>query len=370
MVVKIPFCKPVFNKEMEEAAVNALRNERFVLGESVQKFEEEFAKYCNTDHAISTSSGTNALQLALLASGVKKDQQVLTTPTSFIATANCILHAGATPIFCDIDDTYNLDPNKIIDRLTPKTKGIMPVHLYGYPCDMDGILDAANKFDLFVIEDACQAHGALYKGKKVGSLGDIGCFSFYSTKNMTVCGDGGMIVTNNESIAKEIEKLRNCGRATWNEMDVVGYTARLNTANAAIGIIQLKNLDEWNEKRRKNADIYINKLQNIGDIILPPKEVDVKSVYHLFVIKARHRDELKIWLESNGISCGIYYPIPIHLQPIYKRLYGYRGGEYPISEKHSEEVLSLPMFPDLTKEEIEYVCEKIEEFYNKRNIKS
>jgi dTDP-4-amino-4,6-dideoxygalactose transaminase len=370
MVVKIPFCKPVFNKEMEDATVNALRNERFVLGESVQKFEEAFAKYCGTDYAVSTSSGTNALHLALLASGVKKDQQVLTTPTSFIATANSILHAGATPIFCDIDDTYNLDPNKIIDRLTPKTKGIMPVHLYGYPCDMDGILDAANKFDLFVIEDACQAHGASYKGKKVGSLGDIGCFSFYSTKNMTVCGDGGMIVTNNESIAKEIEKLRTCGRATGNEMNVIGYTARLNTANAAIGIIQLKNLDEWNEKRRKNADIYINKLQNIGDIILPPKEVDVKSVYHLFVIKARHRDELKIWLESNGISCGIYYPIPIHLQPIYKKLYGYRGGEYPISEKHSEEVLSLPMFPDLTKEEIEYVCEKIEEFYDKKNIKS
>lgn len=365
---KIPLAKPVFNKEMEKAAVSALWNERFVLGESVYKFEEEFAKYCGVDYAVSTNSGTDALQIALTALGVKQGQHVITSPASFIASSNVILHVDATPILADIDlETYTIDPRQINQVIGRKTRAVIPVHLYGYPADMDSINEIADKHGLYVIEDACQAHGAFYKERKVGTLGDVACFSFYPSKNMTVAGDGGMLVTNDEKVANKAAKLRDCGRKTKYVHDLVGYTARLNTVNAAIGRVQLKHLDEWNEKRRMNAQIYDRLLSDIDELILPPKgDGETRPVYHLYVIRTRHRDSLKEWLESNGIQCEIHYTLPIHLQPVYKKMFGFKEGTHPRSEELCRTCLSIPMYPDLAVREINFVSEKIHEFFATR----
>jgi perosamine synthetase len=358
---------PTFDKEMEEAALNALRNEHFVLGEGVYKFEDEFARYVGAEYAVSTNSGTAALHFSLLALGISRKHQVITTPFSFVATANSILHAGATPVFSDIDlKTYNIDSDRIAQGITKRTKAIIPVHLYGNPCDMQRIIEMAENHGIKVIEDACQAHGAEWNGLNIGTIGDVGCFSFYPSKNMTVCGDGGMIVTNDENVAKITSKLRDCGRKTKYEHDIVGYTSRLNTANAAIGRVQLKRLDEWNEKRIQNASTYNKLLSDLDEIVLPPTgNGRIKPVYHLYVIRTTSRDELRKWLEGNGIQCGVHYPLPIHLQPIYKKLFDFKGGEFPVSEFVSQTCLSLPMYPSLTKDNITYVCEKIHEFYEK-----
>jgi perosamine synthetase len=359
----IPLAKPVFDEEMKRAAVDALENERFVGGESVHKFEEEFAKYCGTDYAISTSSGTHALQFALMAIGVRSGDEALTTPLSFIATANAVLHAGGTPRFADIDDkTFTIAPLLMAREIGPKTKAVIPVHIYGYPADMDPILDIAHNHNLKVIEDACQAHGATYKGKKAGSLGDVGCFSFYPSNNMTVCGDGGMAVTNDEKVAKIIVKLRDCGRISQYEYDVVGYTARLNTVSAAIGRVQLRRLDKWNERRSQHAELYDRLLSDVKGLKLPPGEgPDAKPAYHLYVIRVKRRDTLKAWLDQNGVQCDVHYQLPIHLQPIYRGVYGYARGNYPVSELTCMEVLSLPMYPGLTESDILFVSERIHE---------
>lgn len=363
--VKIPLAKPVFNKEMERAAVNALLSERFVLGESVFRFEEEFARYCCVDYAVSTSSGTDALVIALLASGVRRGQQVVTSPASFVATSNAALHAGAVPVFADIDlRTYTVDPEKVKKAVNRKTGAVVPVHLYGYPADMDFVRDIADKHGLIVVEDACQAHGALYKGRKAGCLGDVGCFSFYSSKNMTVAGDGGMLVTDDRKIAEKAAKLRDCGRKAQYVHDMVGYTARLNTVNAAIGRVQLKYLDGWNEKRRRNAEAYDRLLSDLELIVPPDGNGVIKPVYHLYVIRTRARDRLKVWLEWNGIQCGVHYGLPIHLQPIYRKMYGFRRGTYPKSEELCKTCLSIPMNPELTISEISFVSEKIHDFFN------
>ena len=367
--MNIPLAKPVFDEEMKSAAVNALQNEKFVMGESVFRFEEEFAKYCGVKRAVSTSSGTFALQLALQALGVKPKDKVLTTPYSFIATANAAYCAGATPVFADVDiKTCNLDPLKAKQKLSNEAKSIIPVHLYGYPADMESILDVAAEQECSVVEDCCQAHGAKYHGKRVGSIGDVGCFSFYPSKNMTVCGDGGMAVTNNEEVANKIAKLRDCGRKSHYEHDMIGLTARLNTVNAAIGRVQLKKLEEWNEKRRNVARQYNSLLSDIEELALPPNESRVITpVYHLYVVKTNKRDELKTYLESKSIQCGIHYPIPIHLQPVYKQLFGYEEGDFPSSELVSKEVLSLPMYPDMEKTAVEQVSQSIHEFFAKKN---
>jgi dTDP-4-amino-4,6-dideoxygalactose transaminase len=356
----------VFNKEMEEAAINALRNEKYILGESVSKFEEDFAKYCNTDFAVAVSSGTNALHLGLLAEGIKQNAEVITPASSYIATSNSVLHANGRPVFCDINESYIIDTNQIKQKITEKTKGIIPVHLYGHPTDMDEVNDIAEKNNLFVIEDSAQAHGALYKGKKTGSLGDIGCFSFYSTKNMTVCGDGGMITTNNERIANTIELLRNHGQHPKDVHTILGYTARLNTVNAAIGIIQLKYLPKWIESRRNIAKMYQDLLSDVDEIILPPGDIDDKKPsYHLFEIKTKRRDELIVFLKNAGIICLIHYPTPIPYQPIYKKLYDYKEGQFPKSEELSRQAMDLPMFPELEEGQIKYVSEKIHNFFNR-----
>jgi perosamine synthetase len=362
--VKIPLMKPVFDKEMEKAALNALSSERFVLGESVFRFEEEFARYCGVDYAVSTNSGTDALQIALTTLGIAEGMEVITSTTSFVASSNAIIHAGATPIFADIlMETYAIDPKMIEQAMKPKTRAVIPVHLFGYPAEMDAIREWANKHKVSVVEDACQAHGAVYKRRKIGSLGDVACFSFYPSKNMTVCGDGGILVTNNKKMAVKAAKLRDCGRKTQYVHDLIGYTARLNTVNAAIGRVQLKRLDEWNEKRRRNAKAYDHLLSDIDGVVLPPKgDGETRPVYHLYVIRTKRRDSLKTWLETRGIQCGIHYPLPIHLQPVYRRMYGFREGMYPKSEEFCRTCLSIPMYPDLSSDEITFISDCIHEF--------
>jgi dTDP-4-amino-4,6-dideoxygalactose transaminase len=349
---------------MVEAVSNALRNERMVLGESVFKFEEAFARYIGTRHAVSVSSGTAALALSLIALDVK-DKEVLTTPFSFIATANAVVQAGGVPIFSDVSELdYNLDPKQVRGHLTKKTKALLPVHLFGCPADMAELTNIAESSGLKMIEDAAQAHGATYRGRKVGSFGDVGCFSFYSTKNMTVGGDGGMVTTDDESLAKSVAKLRDCGRTSRYVHDVVGFTARLNTANAAFGLIQLRHLDEWNERRRAIAALYSKLLKGESHMILPSQgDKNVVPVFHLFAIKCKKRDELAEYLGDKGIECGVHYPVPIHLQPVYRDMYRYAPGAFPVSESLSSSLLSLPMFPALSDNEVRFVCEHMLDFY-------
>lgn len=367
---KIPLARPVLDDEMKQAALMALQNERFVLGESVYKFEEEFAKYCGTKFAVSTGSGTAALVLSLIAIDVR-GAEVITTPASFVASANSIIHAGASPKFADIDArSYTLDPERVRSSVNDKTKAIVPVHLYGYPAKMKELCEVASKKEIAVVEDACQAHGASYNGKMVGALGDAGCFSFYPSKNMTVGGDGGMIVTNDDSIAEQVASLRDCGRVKGSKYvhRLLGFTERLNTVQAAIGRVQLKRLDAWNEKRRRIALEYDERLADIAGLITPLAGNEVtRPVYHMYVIRCRRRDDLHVWLGQVGVETGIHYPEPIHLQPIYKEMFGYSGGEFPQSEDLCRSALSLPMHPNLTSDELRFVSESIHEFYQSKH---
>jgi perosamine synthetase len=347
----IPFFVPEFTKDMENAAINALRNEKFVMGESVAKFEEEFARYIGTKYAISVNSGNSALQLSLLSLNIAEESKVITSTNSFIASANCILMTGSKPILCDINyDDGNMD----IKSTNEKPDAIIPVHIYGNPCDLESIKNVSETYKVPIIEDACQAHGAVYEQKKVGSLGDVGCFSFYPTKNMTVCGDGGMVTTNNEEIKNEIESLRDNGRKTRTEHDKLGFTMRLNTVSAAIGRIQLQTLENKNKRRREIASLYKKFLNEDCMLSENPKGV---SVYHQIVLKHKKRDEIFSHLSKNNIGIAIHYPIPIHRQPLYKNL----GYNLPISEKFSNEVVSLPSYPGLEDDDVKVVCEKINE---------
>ena len=347
----IPFFVPEFTKDMENAAINALRNEKFVMGESVAKFEEEFARYIGTKYAISVNSGNSALQLSLLSLNIAEESKVITSTNSFIASANCILMTGSKPILCDINyDDGNMD----IKSTNEKPDAIIPVHIYGNPCDLESIKNVSETYKVPINEDACQAHGAVYEQKKVGSLGDVGCFSFYPTKNMTVCGDGGMVTTNNEEIKNEIESLRDNGRKTRTEHDKLGFTMRLNTVSAAIGRIQLQTLENKNKRRREIASLYKKFLNEDCMLSENPKGV---SVYQQIVLKHKKRDEIFSHLSKNNIGIAIHYPIPIHRQPLYKNL----GYNLPISEKFSNEVVSLPSYPGLEDDDVKVVCEKINE---------
>jgi perosamine synthetase len=362
--MKVPFAKPIMDEEMIQAAANALRNERLVMGESVHKFEEEFARFIGTKHAIAVSSGTAALQMVLIASKVC-GKDVITTPLSFIATANAVVQAGATPRFADSRESdYNIDPVQVKSVANDKTAAILPVHLYGQPSEMAPLVELCHKKGLKLIEDAAQAHGSIYQGKRIGSIGDAGCFSFYTTKNMTVGGDGGMVTTNDDELAKEVSKMRDCGRASRYIHDMVGFTARLNTCNAAIGRVQLRHLESWNERRRAIAGLYSQELKGLKEIGTPPlANKDSIPVFHLYVIRSKRRDELASYLSGKGIETVIHYPVPIHLQPVYVQMYGYKEGSYPISERLSASVLSLPLFPEMKDEEVRYVCEQIKGFY-------
>jgi len=351
--MKIPFFVQEFTSEMEEAAIHALRNESFVGGESVSKFEEEFAAYAGTKYAVSVSSGNSALQISLMSLGISNDSKVITPTNSFIASANCIRMANARPILADIDlRDGGIDISSVASVDAQTANAVIPVHIYGNPCDFDSVKEIAENENFPIVEDACQAHGATYNGKKVGSLGDVGCFSFYPTKNMTVAGDGGMTTTDNEEIALKIKSIRDNGRKTKNEFDKLGFTMRLNTVNAAIGRVQLKHLDEKNTRRREIVSIYRKNLAN--DCILPENE-NGKSVYHQIVIKHEKRDQIRQELTDNDIGSAIYYETPIHLQPIYQK-YGYK---LPNSEKFSKEIISLPSYPSLTDDQLLVTCEHV-----------
>ncbi|TMI57867.1 DegT/DnrJ/EryC1/StrS family aminotransferase [Candidatus Bathyarchaeota archaeon] len=356
---KIPLMRPIVDEEMIQAAVDALRNERLVMGESVFKFEEEFARYCGTRHAISTASGTAALQIGLQALGIGPGDLVITTPFTFIASSNAVLHAGARPEFADVEKTgFNLDPVEVGRKISKETRAIVPVHLYGQPARMKEFRDLASEHGTRLVEDACQAHGSEISGKRAGSMGDVGCFSFYTSKNMTVAGDGGMIVTDDDTVAETAKSLRDCGRASKYTMSRIGYTSRLNTVNAAIGRVQLRKLDRWNLVRRRLASRYRKGLQDVGGITLPPEDnPGATSVYHLFVIRSKNRDELAKKLEANGIESMVHYPVPSHLQTPYRRLYGYTEGMFPVSERLAGEVLSLPLYPEMPDEDVDRVCQ-------------
>jgi perosamine synthetase len=349
--------RPIVDEEMLQAALFSLQNEKLVMGESVYKFEEEFARYCGVRYAVSTASGTAAIQIAVQSIGIEGNDEVITTPFSFFATSNAVIHAGAEPRFADVEnDGFNLDPHKVEARLTPKTRAIIPVHLYGHPARMDEFRDLADDKGVSIIEDACQAHGAEFNGKRVGSLGHVGCFSFYTSKNMTVCGDGGMIVTNDEQVADAACSFRDCGRASRYAMQRIGYTSRLNTVNAAIGRVQLRRLDKWNQARRGMANLYRRELEGAPDVELPPTEAPSETpVYHLFVVRSNHRDQLSLHLEKNGVEAAIHYPIPIHLQAPYRTRYGYSEGSFPQAERLAGRVLSLPIHPAITEEEVRTV---------------
>ena len=359
--------KPILLPDMEEAAIGALRNDKFVGGENVAKFEEEFSRFIGSKYAVALNSGTAALDFIFMAMGIQ-EQKVVTTTWSFIASANSIMHAGGQPVFADISETdYSLDTSQVKSHLDKGAKGILPVHIYGHPVDYDSLQDLGDKYHVPIVEDACQAHGAKYKGRYVGSLGIAAAFSFYPSKNMTVLGDGGMVTTNDESIAKQVSKIRDSGRTSQYEHDILGYTARLNTVNAAIGRVQLKHLREWNERRRSIADSYFRKLANLDPMVgLPPGPTsDIEPVFHQFVVRSKSRDELKGYLHEKGIQCNIHYPIPIHLQPLYMNLFGFKEGIFPRSEHLSKECLSLPMHPFLSDEDVDYVCEEIISFFSR-----
>jgi len=343
----IPFFVPEFSKEMEEVAIHSLRNEKFVMGESVFKFEEEFANYIGTKYAISVSSGNSALHLSLLSLGINQKSKVLTSTNSFVASANCILMTGAIPILSDIDPK---DGNIEITESPPNCNCIIPVHLYGNPCNYDSIKQYSEEMKIPVVEDACQAHGAIYKNKKVGSLGTLGCFSFYPTKNMTVCGDGGMVTTDDEELANTIISLRDNGRKTRTEHDKLGYTMRLNTISAAIGRVQLKNLDKNNARRREIASLYKKELPEENFLQENPNG---ESVFHQIIFKNKNREKIIEHLSENEIGFAIHYPIPIHKQPLYLSY----GFSLPKSESFCNKVISLPSYPQISDDQIHIICE-------------
>ena len=347
--------------EITEAVSKVLRESDFILGREVSLFEEEFASFCEAKWAIGVDSGTSALELALRAYEIGPGDEVITAANSFIASALAISHAGATPVLVDVDaDTYTIDVAAIEKAITPRTKAIIPVHLYGHPADMDPILQLAQRHGLVVIEDACQAHGARYKGKRTGSLGHAAAFSFYPGKNLGAYGDGGAVVTSDHAVAKRLEMLRNYGQKEKYQHMFRGYNRRLDTLQAAVLRIKLKYLEEWNEARRQHAKTYCRLLEQIG-IVVPRAAATSESVWHLYVIRIDQRDTLKEHLTTRGIGVGIHYPIPIHLQPAYRDL-GYRPGDFPVTEDHARRILSLPMYAELTPEIIGRVAETLSEF--------
>lgn len=360
-------------KRIEEEILSATKKVyekgRFILGEEVSAFEEEFSRYCGIRFGVGVNSGTDALQLALKAAEIGEGDEVITVAHSFIATALAISLTGARPLFVDIDsETYTMDPNALELFLKQrkkkggrqKIKAILPVHLYGHPAEMDAMMDIANRYHLAVIEDACQAHGAEYQGRKVGSFGLLGCFSFYPTKNLGGYGDGGMVVTNDKKLFEKLKLLRCYGEKRKYEHVLKGGNNRLDEIQAAILRVKLKYLDRWNEERRKRVLIYKRMLERT-EVICPIEKEQAKHVYHLFVIRSKKRNALQAFLKEKGIQTLIHYPIPIHLQKAFREL-GYRRGALPLTEQYAREVLSLPFFPEMTESEIEGVATQIKTF--------
>lgn len=344
--------------EIQEALDRVLESTQFALGDEVKAFEEEFADYSGARHGVAVNSGTSALHLALLAAGVGPGDEVITTPLTFVATVAAVDYTGAKSVLVDIDpESYTIDPAGLEGAITEKTKAILPVHLYGQPADMDPIIEIARRHKLTVIEDAAQAHGAEYKGRRVGSLGDLACFSFYPGKNLGAYGEGGMVVTDNPDYVRTIRMYRDWGQEKKHHHVLKGFNYRMAGFQGAVLRVKLRRLEEWTEARRRNAALYDKLLKESG--VIPPKEMDYsRHVYHLYVVRSPDRDRLQESLKERGIQSGIHYPFPVHVQKAYADL-GYRAGDFPIAEKAAGEVLSLPMFPELMEEQITVVAENI-----------
>ena len=348
--------------ELRPILENIMSAGAFIGGPEVESFEAEFAAFCGSPFCVGMSSGTDALRFAMMASGIQPGDEVITVANTFIATTETISQAGGRPVFVDIDPaTCTIDVGRIEGKITPRTRAIVPVHLYGQPADMDPIMAIAARHNLFVIEDACQAHGALYKGRKAGTIGHVGCFSFYPGKNLGAFGDAGAAVTPSEVTAARMRMLREHGQSRKYYHDMEGYTARLDAIQAAVLRLKLKHLGAWNTARRANAKIYDHLLQGIPGIRVLEEAAWAESVYHLYVIMADKRDGLQKYLTEKGIGTGLHYPLPLHLQKAYAHM-GHTRGDFPVTERAADRLLSLPMFAELTGEQIEYVAECIREY--------
>ncbi len=340
-------------EEIEKGFRETLESTRFILGPNGQALEREIADYCGVKHALGLSSGTDALHLALRAAGIGAGDEVITTSFTFIATAEAIAYVGARPVFVDIDPrTMNLDPALVEAAVTERTRAVLPVHLFGRPADLDPILEVCNRFGLKLIEDCAQAFGAEYRGKKVGTIGDFGCFSFFPSKNLGCYGDGGMVVTNDDDLAEQVRILRNHGSREQYHHSVIGYNSRLDDLQAVVLRVKLRRIDQYNDARRRNAELYLRNLE-AADILLPDENAWARHVYHQYTIRTTARDSLKEALSREGIASAVYYPIPLHRQEVFRE---FRSFHLPETEKAAESVLSLPMYPEMTGEQVGRVC--------------
>jgi dTDP-4-amino-4,6-dideoxygalactose transaminase len=365
--MEIPFLNLKVQYESIKDEINAAIQQvldtcAFAGGPFVEQFEREFAKFCHSRKCVGVGSGTEAIWIALLALGVRPGDEVITVPNTFIATAEAISFCGATPVFVDIDEqTYTINPEKIETAITPKTKAIIPVQLFGQMADMDPILEIAKANNIFVIEDACQAHGAEYKGKKAGAIGDAGCFSFYPGKNLGAYGEAGAVITNDLKLAEKMAMLRDHGQSQKYQHLMIGWNARMDGIQGAVLKIKLKYLFAWNEARRKNAKTYNDLLSDIGGVVTPVEKSYGRQVYHVYAIRVPNRDGLISHLYKEDIHCGIHYPVPIHLQNAYIKM-DCKHSDLEVSKKVAAEIVSLPMFPELTEDQISRVVNGIKIF--------
>jgi len=363
-MINIPCANPqrqffAQREDITHAITKVLNSESYILGSEVENFEKEFAKYIGTSQCIGVNSGTDALILGLRALGISSGDEVITPSHTATATVSAIVNCGATPVFVDIDpNSFTIDPAKVRDAVTSRTRAIVAVHLYGNPCDMDALQQIAEQKGLFIVEDCAQAHGAEWHGRKVGTFGAVGCFSFYPTKNLGGIGDGGAVVTNNPVIAEKIRRLRQYGWDSNRVSQEPSSVSRLDEIQAAILRIKLPKLDVGNERRREIAEIYSTQLQT-QNLKLPSVNVDTKHVYHLYVVQIKNRDEAMRHLNQQGIFPGVHYPVPVHLQPAYRNLFSSNSHSLPVTERVAKTILSLPMFPELEASEIERVCKGI-----------
>jgi dTDP-4-amino-4,6-dideoxygalactose transaminase len=350
--------------EIDNAIRQVIDSCNFAGGPFVEKFEEEFANFCECEYAVGVGSGTEALWLSLLALGIGQGDEVITVPNTFIATAEAISLCGAKPVFVDIDEeTYNIDVFQLEYAITKSTKAIIPVHLFGQMADMDPIMDIAKKYGLYIIEDACQAHGAEYRGKKAGSIGDMGCFSFYPGKNLGAFGEAGALVTNNGELAKTTRMFRDHGQIKKYQHNVIGWNCRMDGLQGAILSVKLRHLPSWNDTRRLNASIYGKLLKDRKEVDLPIEAEYNKHVYHIYAIRVQHRDKLIAHLANQDIQTGIHYPIPIHKQEAYKHQ-NPPHPNLPIAEKYADELVSLPMCSELNRHQIEFAVRQIKAFFD------
>ncbi|MCC6865875.1 MAG: DegT/DnrJ/EryC1/StrS family aminotransferase [Ignavibacteria bacterium] len=347
--------------EIDSAIKNVIDSSLFIQGPAVKEFENNVQNYLGAKHAIGCASGTDALQIAMMAANIKPGDEIITTPFTFVATTETIALLGAAPVYVDINpDTFNIDTSKIEEKITPKTKAIIPVHLYGQPCDMDQIMEISQKYNLYVIEDAAQAMGSLYKGQKVCTIGDMGCISYYPSKNLGAFGDAGMITTNNDELAEKIRMITAHGSKRKYYHEILGINSRLDSIQAALLNVKLKYLDSYSDARFDAAMKYNEKFKNYfkTPYILP----DVKHIFHQYSIRVKNRDKMIEFLKQNGIPSMIYYPVPLHLQKAYK--YSYKQGDFPVSEEIANDIISLPMHTELDNEQIDYISSKVIEFNN------